>query len=111
MVLIGDVTVTCDPYDRGRAKIIQSPRLVVEVLSPSTEVFDRGRKLQCYLACPSIEEYLLVDSQSMRIERYRKEQKRWIYDTFEVNNEVEIASLDISFTVADAYEDVIFGEQ
>src|SRR5712691_8418947 len=77
-----DVTVSCDPRDRGTADFIQLPRLVVEVLSPSTEVRDRGRKLQCYLACPSIEEYLLVDACSMRIERYRKEQKRWIYDAF-----------------------------
>ncbi len=106
-----DVTVTCDPHDRGIAKIIQSPRLVVEVLSLSTEVFDRGRKLQCYLAYPSIEEYLLVDAQAMRIERYRKEQKRWIYDTFEATDEVEIASLGVSFPIADAYEDVIFEEE
>src|SRR5574337_447880 len=39
-----DVTVTCDPRDRGTADVIQSPRLVVEGLSPSTEARDRGRK-------------------------------------------------------------------
>ena len=70
-----DVTVSCDPRDRGTTAVLQSPRLVVEVLSPSTEARDRGRKLQCYLACPSVEEYLLVDARSMRIEIYRKEQK------------------------------------
>ncbi len=106
-----DVTVTCDPHDRGTAKIIRSPRLVVEVLSPSTEVFDRGKKLQCYLAYPSVEEYLLVDAQSIRIERYRKEQKRWIYDVFEFGDEVELASLNVRFPIADAYEDVIFEEE
>ena len=51
-----DVTVTCDPRDRGTVDFIQSPRLVIEVLSASTEAYDRGRKLQWYLACPSIEE-------------------------------------------------------
>src|SRR5947209_7655897 len=102
-----DVTVTCDPRDRGVVDLIQSPCLVVEVLSPSTEARDRGRKLQCYLACLSIEEYLLVDSRSMRIEIYRKEQKKWIYDAFEADDEVELTSLGIRFPVAYAYEDVV----
>ncbi|HAE82656.1 MAG TPA: hypothetical protein DDW33_11555 [Ktedonobacter sp.] len=106
-----DVTVTCDPRDRGVADLIQSPCLVVEVLSPSTEARDRGRKLQCYLACLSIEEYLLVDSRSMRIEIYRKEQKKWIYDAFEADDEVELSSLDVRFPVAGAYEDVIFEKE
>jgi Uma2 family endonuclease len=106
-----DVTVSCDPRDRGTADLIQSPRLVVEVLSPSTEARDRGRKLQCYLACPSVEEYLLVDARSMRIERYRKEQKKWIYDAFETKDEVEITTLSVRFPVADAYEGVIFEKE
>lgn len=103
-----DVTVTCDPQDRGTTKIIQSPRLVVEVLSPSAEVFDRGGKLQYYLTYPSIEEYLLVNVRSMRVERYRKEQKRWIYDAFEAGDVIEIASLDVRLPIEDVYEDVIF---
>jgi len=102
-----DVTVSCDPRDRGTAYFIQSPRLIVEVLSPSTEARDRGRKLQYYLACPSIEEYLLVDARSMRIEIYRKEQTKWIYDAFEADDEVELTSLGIRFPVAYAYEDVV----
>ncbi len=103
-----DVTVSCNPRDRGTVDHIQSPRLVVEVLSPSTEAYDRGRKLQYYLACPSIEEYLLVDSRSMRIELYRKEQKKWTYDAFEADDEVELTSLGLRFPVVNAYEDVIF---
>jgi Uma2 family endonuclease len=106
-----DVTVSCDPRDRGTADLIQSPRLVVEVLSPSTEARDRGRKLQCYLACPSVEEYLLVDARSMRIERYRKEQKKWIYDAFEADDEVELTTSGVHFPVADAYEGVIFEKE
>ena len=106
-----DVTVTCDPRDRGNTDLIQSPRLVIEVLSPSTEARDRGSKLQCYLACPSIEEYLLVDTRSMRIEIYRKEQKKWVYDAFEADDEVELTTLGVHFPVIDAYEDVIFEKE
>ncbi|HKV60202.1 MAG TPA: hypothetical protein VJO32_18070, partial [Ktedonobacteraceae bacterium] len=68
----------------------------------------RGRKLQCYLACPTIEEYMLVDSRSMRIEIYRKEQKKWIYDAFEAGDKVELASLSVRFPAIDVYEDVVF---
>ena len=52
---------------------------------------------------------VLVDTRSMRIEIYRKEQKKWIYDAFEADDEVELATLGVRFPVADAYEDVIFG--
>lgn len=106
-----DVTVTCNPQDRGTVDFIQSPRLIVEVLSPSTEAYDRGRKLQWYLACPSVEEYLLIDFRSLRIEIYRKEQKKWIYDAFEADDEVELKSLRVHFPVADAYEDVLFDRE
>jgi len=106
-----DVTVSCDPRDRGTADFIQAPRLVVEVLSPSTEAYDRGRKLQYYLACPSIGEYLLVDARSMRIEMYRKEQKKWVYSAFEADDEVELSTLGIHFPVLDAYEDVTFAKE
>ncbi len=103
-----DVTVTCNPRDRGTTDLIQSPRIVVEVLSPTIEARDRGRKLQSYLACPTVEQYLLVDAGSMRIETYRKERGKWIYDAFEADDEVELTSLDVHFPIADAYEDVVF---
>jgi len=103
-----DVTVSCDPYDRGTVSVIRSPRLVVEVLSPSTEARDRRRKLQCYLVCPTIEEYVQVDARSIRIEIYRKEQKKWVYEAYEVEGEVEFTTLNMRFSIEEAYEDVIF---
>ncbi len=106
-----DVTVTCDPRDRGTTDFIQSPRLVVKVLSPNTEIHDRGRKLQYYLACPSIEQYLLVEYRSLRIETYRKEQNKWIYDAFNAEDKVELPTLGIRFPVVVAYEDVIFDKE
>ncbi len=105
-----DVTGTCDPRDRGTTTIIQSPRLVVEVLSPGTEARDRGIKLQAYLACPSIEEYVLVNYRTMRIEKYHKEQKRWMYDAYEARDEVELASINVHFPIVEVYEDVIFDD-
>jgi len=101
-----DVIVSCDPSDRGTVKAIQAPRLVVEVLSPSTERTDRTWKLKNYRAHPTIEEYVLADSQSLKIEIYYKEQNKWIYDAFENDAEVVLYSLGVHFPLMDAYIDV-----
>jgi Uma2 family endonuclease len=103
-----DVIVTCDPRDRGTVQAIQSPRLVVEVLSPSTEMTDRTGKLTNYRAHPTIEEYVLADSKSVKIEIYHKENNKWIYDAFENNEEITLNSLGIHFPLSDAYIDVEF---
>ena len=105
-----DVIVTCDPRDRGRIQAIQSPRLVVEVLSPTTELTDRTWKLKNYCAHPTIEEYVLVDSQSFKIESYHKENNKWIYEAFENTDEVPLYSLGVHFHFAEAYTDVEFEE-
>jgi Uma2 family endonuclease len=105
-----DVIVSCDQRDRGTVKAIQFPRLVVEVLSPSTERTDRTWKLKYYRAHPTIEEYVLADSQSLKIEIYYKEHNRWIYDAFENGEEVTLNSLGIHFPLTDAYVDVEFEE-
>jgi len=103
-----DVIVTCDPRDRGTVQAIQSPRLVVEVLSPSTEITDRTWKLKNYRAHPTIEEYVLADSKSLKIEIYHKENNKWIYDAFENNEEVTLNSLGVHFSLAEAYIDIEF---
>jgi Uma2 family endonuclease len=105
-----DVIVTCNPQDRGTVQAIQSPRLVVEVLSPSTELTDRTWKLKNYRAHPTIEEYVLVDSKSLKIEIYHKENNKWIYDLFENNEEITLNSLGVHFPFADAFVDIEFGD-
>src|SRR5205823_2818067 len=88
-----DVIVTCDPRDRGIVQAIRFPRLVVEVLSPSTELTERTWKLKNYRMHPTIEEYVLADSQSFKIEIYHKENNKWIYDAFENDDEITLTSL------------------
>jgi len=105
-----DVTVSCDPRNRGTQKMVHAPRIVVEVLSPSTETTDRRRKLRDYLACPTVEEYLLVDARSVTIEIYRKEGTRWVYEMLKDDDVVELTSLGVHFPLLAAYEDVDFEE-
>ncbi len=101
-----DVTVTCDPRDRGRGDQLQSPRVIVEVLSPIAELKDRTWKLQNYTAHPTIEEYMLVSARSMKIELYRKEQNKWVYYAFGANDEIEVACLSVHFAVIEVYEGI-----
>jgi Uma2 family endonuclease len=102
-----DVTVTCDPDDRGTTDLIKSPRIVFEVLSPSsTEMRDRTWKMQSYLALPTLREYILVSSTARKMEMYRREAGKWVYYMFEAEDELELASIDLRFPVAEAYIDV-----
>ncbi len=78
-----DITISCDERDRNQKETIRYPRLVVEVLSPTTEATDRGKKAAYYRACPTIKEYVMVDSEEVFIEVHRREEEKWTIHTFE----------------------------
>lgn len=103
-----DATVTCNPQDRGKKQMIQFPRVVVEVLSPSTERRDRTSKMKLYHACPTIEEYVLVNTRFPLVEVHRKEHDKWVYSVFDEQDEVILTSLSIRFPLVDVYEDIEF---
>lgn len=103
-----DVTVTCNLRDRGTGDLLQSPRVIFEVLSPSTEMKDRTWKLQNYLALASMEEYILVDSKSPKMEIYCKENGRWMYDVYNASEIIELRSIEVRFSLTDAYRDIEF---
>jgi Uma2 family endonuclease len=69
-----DVMVTCDSADTQDRKTItmSAPKLLVEVLSPSTATFDRGQKFTFYRTLPSLEEYVLIDPDLRTVEVFRK---------------------------------------
>ncbi len=71
-----DATVVCGPIERdpadGSGETITNPTLLVEVLSPSTEEYDRGEKWTDYQLVPSLREYVLVSQREARVERYRR---------------------------------------
>lgn len=92
---------------------MQSPRLVVEVLSPSTEKTDRTEKLQVYQACPTIAEIVLVSQFAPYVEIWRRDEEdeaTWRYVHYEAGEEVEFASLDVRLSMQDVYRQVNFDE-
>jgi len=103
-----DVTVSCDERDRlQEAEVLQYPRLVIEILSASTEAYDRGNKSSYYRACPTIQEYLLISTQRSSVEVYRRTtEKLWTLYPSERGEQVELASIGVTLPVAAIYENV-----
>jgi Uma2 family endonuclease len=107
-----DVTVSCDPRDRGAREVIRYPSLVVEVLSPTTEARDRGQKSLQYRSCPSIQEYVLISSEFPLVEVFRREKQGfWSLYTLAIDDSIELTSLDLRFPVADIYQNTSFLEE
>ncbi|HZT98362.1 MAG TPA: Uma2 family endonuclease [Ktedonobacteraceae bacterium] len=106
-----DASVSCDSRDIGEIDILHSPRLVVEVLSPSTEARDRRRKLGYYRACPTIQEYMLVDTHRQAVDLHRRRGNLWVLSSFGPGQQVELESLNVHFPVSALYEDVILPEE
>lgn len=103
-----DITVSCSPSDRGTIDVIKSPRIIFEVLSPGTELNDRNLKMKLYLSLPTLEEYIMVNSQMIEMEMFRKEDGKWVYYTFGPDDELELKGISFRFPIAEAYLDVKF---
>lgn len=67
---------------------------------------DRTWKLQNYLALSSMEEYILVDTKFLKMEIYRKENGRWMYDMYQAHETVELQSIGVRFPLIEAYTDI-----
>jgi Uma2 family endonuclease len=101
-----DVTVSCDPEDQqGSIDIVHFPRLIVEVLSSSTEACDRRKKFIAYQACPSVQEYVLVNTQCQMVEVFRRQAdgEIWLYRQFRPGQKVELVSIAFTFPTAALY--------
>ena len=101
-----DATVTCDERDQATAdeREIQAPRVIVEVLSDTTEAYDRGRKFGYYRACPTIQEYVLVTTDYQAVEVFRRTVRGWTeYQAYGPGDEVELTSINVRFPLATLY--------
>jgi len=109
-----DVIVACgelgfDPLDKRKTTIL-NPTLIVEVLSPSTEAWDRGGKLQSYIQIDSLREYVLVSSETASVETFfRQQDGTWLYTpTTPPAADVKFRSLNVELPFAEIYAGVAF---
>lgn len=107
-----DVTVVCGeqyfhPLDTNS---LINPTVIIEVLSGSTESYDRGAKWTLYQGLDSLQEYVLVSVSTPRIERFtRQDNGLWLYESVGgVDGEIRLESLEITLPLAEVYERVVF---
>lgn len=107
-----DVMVTCDPGDRDRQLYKSAPCLIVEVLSNSTEAFDRGKKFAAYRHLDSLREYVLISAQQPQVDRFRRSATgQWVLQSDEgIDAELILETVDYRTGFDRLYEDVIFDE-
>ncbi|MGB0564548.1 MAG: Uma2 family endonuclease [Spirulinaceae cyanobacterium] len=99
-------------YERDTQVTILNPCVIVEVLSPSTQNYDRSEKFQAYRTIPEFREYLLIDPATYQVEQYvKKASDRWtlrLYDGLDATLTLESIPFELPFT--ELYEDVIVGK-
>ncbi|WP_019498527.1 Uma2 family endonuclease [Pseudanabaena sp. PCC 6802] len=112
-----DLSVTCDDRDREHPLYITYPCLIVEVLSSSTEAYDRGKKFERYRRNPNLIDYVLVSSDEMAIDIYHKNDAGdWLILSYRsgdspegmLRDRVELKSIGLSLPIEEFYEEIVF---
>jgi Uma2 family endonuclease len=103
-----DVSVLCGPgeYHEKDPNALRNPRVIFEVLSDSTEAYDRGAKFDHYRRIPSLEEYVLVWQKERRVMHHRRQTDgRWVMTEIPPGEAVELPALGLSLPFAAIYRD------
>src|SRR5258708_8707069 len=107
-----DISVVCgEPqFEDEQQDTLLNPNFIVEVLSPSTETYDRGKKFQHYRTLEALQEYLLIAQDSYRVEHYvRQADNQWLLsDVSRTDATLTLPSIQCELLVADLYENVGF---
>ena len=103
---IADIAVSCRPYQRGE-QLVSDPVLVVEVLSPGTERYDRRMKVPAYCEIASLNEILLIDSEAAYAEVLRREGDRWTVALLHGREAIlYLTSVELRVSMAELYEGI-----
>lgn len=103
-----DISVYCDksvPIGKG-GRTFTNPTVLIEILSESTKNYDRGGKFSLYRDIPTLQEYVLVDSESIRVEIFRlNSTQHWELEEYKtIEQELHIAALDARIPLRDVYQ-------
>lgn len=102
-----DVMVTCDPGDRRADLFVEHPKLIVEVLSASTAAYDRGAKFIAYRQIVELEEYVLIDVDTRRVEVFsRRPGNEWLLHDYAGEPACRLESVGLVLDMARVFEDV-----
>lgn len=98
-----DVVLTCEDM-ADEARYASNPCLIVEVLSQTTQVLDRGQKLSDYTALPSLQGYLMVDTATRAARLYTRQGEGWDEQYIEDIGVLRLPCVDVALTLDDVYE-------
>ncbi|RYG48040.1 Uma2 family endonuclease [bacterium] len=108
--LYADGSVSCPPnFVNRRQGVIDNPKVVFEILSPSTEAYDRGDKFMMYASLPSLEQYVLISSTRRQIEVWTRIPGGWGFEKT-TEGTAFVSSIAFSLDLDALYEDVLFGD-
>ncbi|MFO7884652.1 MAG: Uma2 family endonuclease [Desulfobacteraceae bacterium] len=109
VIVCGDIKLEDDKFDTLLNPIVII-EILIEILSDSTEAYDRGTKFQHYRLVPSLQEYILVSQNSYLVERYvRSDEGSWRYFSYEnMEHTMEIESVKCNLLLSDIYYRVMF---
>jgi Uma2 family endonuclease len=103
-----DASVTCDDRDKTTPQYFTYPCLIVEVLSSSTEAYDRGGKFRMYRNNPVLQDYLLVSSTKIEMDLYHKNDVGdWVIINYKEGDTVELKSINLSFLIEQVYRGLV----
>ena len=107
-----DIVIVCDEDNEDEYYAVK-PKVVIEVLSPSTSLTDRREKMFAYKEIESLGEYVLIEQDKMYAEIYRRRENSDLWDWIEFfpDEEIEIASIDFKMLMKDIYQDVELPEK
>jgi Uma2 family endonuclease len=106
-ILYPDLFVTCDAADLRTEMIFRAPKLVIEVLSPSTQAYDRSLKFALYRHLASLQEYVLVDPDTRRIEAFRVgADGLWVLHDMSERIALTLASVGCEISMSDVFDGV-----
>ncbi|MEQ8383349.1 MAG: Uma2 family endonuclease [Coleofasciculus sp. A1-SPW-01] len=92
---------------RASPELLESQH-IVEVLLPGTSAKDRGKKFTYYLTIPSLQEYILIDSETISVERYsRGEGRMWLYYPYQEGDTITLSSIEFEFPIELLYEGIV----
>ena len=109
-----DATVVCGPSlfekHQSAGATLSNPKLIVEILSPSTELYDRGEKFALYREIPSLTEYVLISQSHPRAETYfRRDDGGWFFGPYSgLESVAKLLSLNIDLPLAEVYAGIEF---
>jgi len=107
-----DVVIVCDEpqFQDDEVDTLLNPTAIVEVLSPTTETYDRGKKFLHYRRLPSLREYVLVSQDKVLVERYMRQGDDWLLTELnQIDDTLRLASIDCELPLREIYAKVKLG--